>query len=144
MTEQELQNYYNQSEIDYARILLMNEVDILDMNSPMLHVNDSLDIHHSTFATALGNFGFIRNLNLTLLRFEYGDTTSLDSINIYYRPHGDGHITTYQLAEVDLLLDRYADEMEKEVLATAETVYVEPSEAYLIADFIKRVEFVYE
>src|SRR5699024_6242696 len=99
---------------------------------------------HSTFATALGNFEFISDLDLTLLHFEYYDGETQEHVYVYYNPHGDGNITTYQLDDIELALDRKVNEMEQEVLNTAETIYVDTSEPYIVADFIDRVEFIYD
>lgn len=145
ISEQDLQEHYNQLEIDYARIVMT----IIDGNIPRdaWAVSSPVTIYvsHSSADEPLGGWGGASSYpkDVTHLSSDFFDDLShlsdqLKSGIITYSTQGDGNITLYQLNKDGA--ERVAQERIEEVGA----MYVQPSEPHYVADFIGNVEFVYE
>ncbi|WP_121641197.1 hypothetical protein [Virgibacillus sp. Bac330] len=141
MSSQDLQTHYNQSEIDYARIILtINGEPSLDQwilwEDPVVKIN-----HSSADDPVFQIDDIVYPEDVTHL-----SSTMTDSNHINYTPNGGGYITIYPnpshyQAEQSEEENR---QLAQEVLDNAYTIYVEPFDPYTVADFIGRVEFVYE
>lgn len=145
ISKDDLQNHYDQLEIDYARIVTMImggniPLDGWAMSSPV-----TMHVSHSLANEPLDGWGGAPSYpkNVTHLTSDLLDDLShlsdlIKNGTITYFAHGDGNITIYQLNKDG------AEKVSQEVIEEVGTIYVDPSEPYLVADFIGRVEFVYE
>ncbi len=142
MSSQDLQTHYNQFEIDYARIILtINGEPSLDQwlvwEDPVVNIN------HSSAGDPVLQIAddIVYPDDVTHL-----SSTIMDSNYISYTANGDGYITIYPnpshtQAEQSEEENR---QLAQEILDNAYTIYVEPFDPYTVADFIGRVEFIYE
>lgn len=148
MSNQDLQTHYSQSEIDYARIIMTiygepsldqwlvwnNDWGIPVVNVSYNSAGDSTEVSNEVYYPE----------NVTHLDFtRQGMAAGI----ITYSSHGDGHITRYPMPlhyqQEDQSENGY-EQLAKDALGDAYTLYVEPFEPYTVADFIGRIKFVYE
>ncbi|MGM0940373.1 MAG: hypothetical protein ACQEWU_05295 [Bacillota bacterium] len=147
MSNQDLQHHYNQSEIDYARIILTINGEIslnqwivsAESGAPVVNVRYNSAGDPTEVSNEVSYPEDVTHLDLTSQGMAFGIIT--------YSSHGDGHITRYPMPlhyhQEDQSEEGYR-QLAQEALDDADTIYVEPFEPYLVADFIGRVEFVYE
>lgn len=136
---------YDIYEIDYARIIMMTSVPRIDPEEPIVYVRK-----HSAgdpIFNVDGSASYPENV--TSLSSYSNYFSNHDTYTISYSAHGDGYITIYpQPTKFEIDIEAESDEdfrkLAQQVLDKSETVYVEPSLPHLVADFIERVEFVYE
>ncbi|WP_182200073.1 hypothetical protein [Paraliobacillus salinarum] len=142
MSSQDLQTHYNQSEIDYARIILtINGAPSLDQW--LLWEDPVVNINHSSAGDPVLQIDddIVYPEEVTHL-----SSTVTDSNHISYTSNRDGYITIYpnpshyQAAQSE----EENRQLAQEVLDNAYTIYVEPFDPYTVADFIGRVEFIDE
>lgn len=150
MSNQDLQNHYGQLEIDYARIIMtiMGKPPSLDqwamwtseLGDPSVYVGQSVAGDPTELSAKVSYPEDVTHLSVSL-------STMAESFFITYFPHGDGHITRYPFPshyhQEDQSEEGYR-QLAQEVLDDAFTLYVEPFDPYIVADFIGRIEFVYE
>lgn len=151
MSKQELETYYSQSEIDYARIIMtMRGVPSLDFwevfsseydgDKPIIGVsqmNKGDIIRHTNddgASTYDDNVGYPEDVTELYLR----NKTRQDEISYTYSSIGEGYIKIYPVPL------NHAIRTGEEVINQAEKKYIEPFEPFEVADFIGRVEFYYE
>lgn len=148
MSLQDLQTHYTQSEIDYARIIMT------------IHGEPSLDqwaVWNAEWSVPVVNVRFnsagdpteVSNGVSYPRNVTHLDLTSQGTAAgiITYTPHGDGYITRYPMPlnyhQKDQSEEGYR-QLALEALDDSSTIYIEPFDPYTVADFIGRVEFVYE
>lgn len=148
MSNQDLQTHYSQSEIDYARIIMtiygepsLDQWAMWNSNWGVPVINVS---HHSagdpTEASKKVSYPEdVTHLDLTHQGMAAGIIT--------YAAHGDGHITRFPMPlhyhQEDQSEEGYR-QLAQDGLDDAYMIYIEPFDPYTVADFIGRVEFVYE
>lgn len=145
MSNQDLQEQYDNLEIEYARIIMtINDEPSLDQ----WIVNNGAPVVKVRYNSA-GDPTEVSN------KVPYPEeVTHLDSTSqgmaagiITYSSHGDGHITRYPMPlhyhQEDQSEEGY-QQLAQESLDDADKIYVEPFDPYVVADFIGRVQFVYE
>lgn len=148
MSSQDLQTHYSQSEIDYARIILtINGEPSLDQRAvwnaeqgvPVVNVRYNSAGDHTEVSNEVSYPKDVTHLDFTSQGMAAGIIT--------YFSHGDGHITRYPMPlhyhQEDQSEEGYR-KLAREALDDVYTIYIEPFEPYTVADFIGRVEFVYE
>lgn len=145
ISKDDLQNHYSQLEIDYARIIMT----IIGGNIPLdgwaMAEPATLHVSHSNANEPLGDWGGAPSypVDVTHLSGNLLETLSylselLEGDSITYSTTGDGNITIYQLDKEG------AEKVSQEKIIELESIYVDPSEPYFVADFIGRVEFIYD
>lgn len=148
MSNQDLQNYYSQSEIDYARIIMtINGEPSLDQwavwnaewGVPVVKVRYNSAGDPTEVSNEVSYPEDVTHLDLTSQGMAAGIIT--------YSPHGDGNITRYPMPlhyhQEDQSEEGY-QQLAQDALDNADTISIEPFEPYTVADFIGRVRFVYE
>lgn len=145
MTTEDLQTHYSQPEIDYARIIMTI------YGEPSLDLWASWEAENEIFIIRISHNSAgdptdasvqvtypenVTHIDLTPQGMAFGMVT--------YSSNGDGYITRYPMP----LYYRQEDQSEEgyrqlaqTAIDDAETIYVEPFEPYIVADFIGRVEF---
>ncbi len=148
MANEDLQNHYSQSEIDYARIIMTIN------GEPSL---DQWAVWNDDFGIPIVNVRYNSAGDPTEVSDEVPypeDVTHLDSTNqgmpagiITYSSISDGNIIRYPMPlhyhQEDQSEEGYR-QLAQDALDDANTISIEPFEPYAVADFIGRVEFVYE
>ncbi len=148
MSNQDLQTHYSQSEIDYARIIMtINGEPSIDQwamwnaewGVPVVNVRYNSAGDPTEVSNEVSYPEDVTHLDLTSQGMAAGIIT--------YSSHGDGHITRYPIPlhyhQEDQSEEGYR-QLAQESLDDAYTIYIEPFDPYTVADFIGRVEFVYE
>ncbi|WP_062323082.1 hypothetical protein [Halolactibacillus sp. JCM 19043] len=148
MSNQDLQTHYTQSEIDYARIIMTIYGELTldqwamwedEWGVPVVDViyNSAGDPTEVSDEVPYPND--VTHLSLTNQGMAAGIIT--------YSSHGDGTIVRYPMPlhyhQEDQSEEGYR-QLAQESLDDAEAMYIEPFEPYTVADFIGRVEFLYE
>lgn len=140
MSNQDLQTHYDQLEIDYARIIMtvIGEPS-LDQYAMWDEENMQMSISYNSKDDATQASDEV---------FYPEDVTHLSFVGIItYSTEGDGSIKRYHFP-LDYLHEDQSGEgfrqADQAALDNPEKIVVEPFEPYSVADFIGRVEFVYE
>lgn len=148
MSTQDLQTHYSQLEIDYARIIMtINGEPSLDQwamwngewGVPVVKVSYNSVGDPTEVSNQVSYPEDVTHLDLTSQTMAAGIIT--------YSAHGDGYITRYPMPlhyhQEDQSEEGYR-QLAQKALDDASAIYIEPFEPYAVADFIERVEFVYE
>ncbi|GEK30347.1 hypothetical protein KZO01_06560 [Kurthia zopfii] len=147
MTTEDLQKYYSQSEIDYARIFMtMHGEPPLDMRAAF-HLNQqkpNIIINHDAAGQPTEFFDeIVYPTNVTHMTSE--GTLNEDG-PITYKATGGGNITLFSQPEITESIPtkaEYIRVVQQEFNKGSGHRHIEPFEPYVVADFIKRVNFVY-
>lgn len=148
MTTEDLQTFYSQSEIDYARIIMtLYGVPSLDSWAVWESENDAppfVRVRHNSagdptdVSDQVTYPENVTHIDLTAQGMAFGMVT--------YSTKGDGYITRYPMPlhyhQEDQSEEGYK-QLAQNAIDDAKTIYVEPFEPYEVADFIGRVEFEY-
>lgn len=145
MSNEALYANYHSNEIDYARIIMMTNIPRPEPDDPTISVKQ-LPAGNPIFNIE-GSPTYPENV--TMLSTTGNSFSNHDTYTTVYSVQGDGYITLYPQPtkfEVDIEAQSYEDyyELAQEILRNAETVYVDPFEPYLVANFISSVKFYYE
>lgn len=148
-----LQEHYDQLEIDYARIIMTLFSSELPLDAWAMNQDNPIYISHTKKGETLGgwptadsypeNVTHIRGHLVYMIRNK-SDLIQVDEFDdkeqgiLSYAAHGDGNITIYYLNKEG------AVRVSQEVIENRGVIFVDPSEPYFVADFIGRVNFIYE
>lgn len=148
MSNEDLQTHYNQSEIDYARIIMtINDEPSLDQwavwenewGVPVVNVRHNSAGDPTEASNDVPYPENVTHLDLTSQGMAAGIIT--------YSSHSNGHIIRYPMPlhyhQDDQSEEGYR-QLAQEALDVADKIEIEAFEPYAVADFIGRVEFVYE
>ena len=142
MSNQDLQNNYDQSEIDYARIIMtLRGVPSLDSwaaysseydgDKPVIGVTYSNKGDFIPYIDGDAEVGYPEDVTILYLQ----NKTRIDEISYTYASIKNGYIRVYPVPL------NHAIRTGQEVIEEAEEKYIEPFEPYEVADFIGNVEF---
>lgn len=145
MSEEDLQNNYKQEEIDYARIVMTVIGGDIPNDSWAVSSPVTMRINHSEKNESLGGFGDapfypenVTHLTSNLLGDLSHLSGSIYNDTITYHAEGGGYMSLYYLNQEE------STRVGQEKIEDLGTVFIEPSEPHFVADFIGRVEFIYE
>lgn len=145
ISQKELIEYYDPYEIDYARIIMMTGIPRVDPSEPIIYVNN---MQSGTPIFDIEGSPKYPETVMSLMSLS-NSFSNHDVYSTVYSAQGDGYITLYPQPSnfelnIELQNDEHYHNLAYKILDNSETVYVAPSEPYLVADFIARVEFYYQ
>lgn len=147
MSEQDLQDNYRQSEIDYARIIMtLRGAPTLDAwavfeseygydgDKPIIGITNRNKGDTIPYTDDDNDVGYPEDVTVLYMK----NKIKQDEISYTYSSIGEGYIKVYPVPL------NHAIRTGKEVIDEAEEKYIEPFEPYEVADFIGRVNFEYQ